>query len=176
MRATRRRRRSAASSPGCSRGSGGRRTEDILRSALTTLLVGRDPAGPAPTLADVLTLLTDPGERSRYRASDPVALDVFWRQWQTLSEPARVQALAPLSNKLRALLGNRALRNMLCQPGAPDMRERINRGRWLLVSAAADDRGGRRRPDRLGAVAPCVAGRAAPRAARTQPTARRSSV
>lgn len=112
----------------------GPRTEDILRSALTTLLVGRDPAGPAPTLADVLTLLSDPGERSRYRASDPVALDVFWRQWQTLSEPARVQALAPLSNKLRALLGNRALRNMLCQPGAPDMRERINHGRWLLVS------------------------------------------
>ncbi len=112
----------------------GPRTEDILRSALTTLLCGRDPDGPAPTLADVLTLLSDPGERSRYRASDPVALDVFWRQWQMLSEPARVQALAPLSNKLRALLGNRTLRNMLCQSAAPDMREGINSGRWLLVS------------------------------------------
>jgi hypothetical protein len=112
----------------------GPRTEDILRSALTTLLCGRDPDGQAPTLADVLTLLSDPGERSRYRASDPVALDVFWRQWQTLSEPARVHALAPLSNKLRALLGNRMLRNMLCQPAAPDMRETITRGRWLLVS------------------------------------------
>jgi len=112
----------------------GPRTEDILRSALTTLLCGRDPAGPAPTLADVLTLLSDPGERTRYRASDPVALDVFWRQWQTLSEQARVQALAPLSNKLRALLGNRQLRNMLCQPAAPDLTERITTGRWLLVS------------------------------------------
>jgi hypothetical protein len=112
----------------------GPRTEDILRSALTTLLCGRDLAGPAPTLADVLTLLSDPGERTRYRASDPVALDVFWRQWQTLSEQARVQALAPLSNKLRALLGNRQLRNMLCQPAAPDLTERINAGRWLLVS------------------------------------------
>jgi hypothetical protein len=69
----------------------GPRTEDILRSALTTLLVGRDPAGTPPTLADVLTLLIDPGERSRYRASDPVALDVFWRQWQTLSEPATAE-------------------------------------------------------------------------------------
>ncbi len=112
----------------------GPRTEDILRSALTTLLCGRDPAEPAPTLADVLTLLSDPGERTRYRASDPVALDVFWRQWQTLSEQARVQALAPLSNKLRALLGNRQLRNMLCQPAAPDLTERITTGRWLLVS------------------------------------------
>jgi hypothetical protein len=112
----------------------GPRTEDILRSALTTLLCGHDPAGPAPTLADVLTLLSDPGERSRYRAGDPVALDVFWRQWQTLSEQARVQALAPLSNKLRALLGNRQLRNMLCQPSSPDLTERITTGGWLLVS------------------------------------------
>jgi hypothetical protein len=112
----------------------GPRTEDILRSALTTLLCGRDANSEPPTLADVLTLLSDPAERSRYRASDPVALDVFWHQWQALSEAARVQALAPLSNKLRALLGNRVLRNMLCQPGAPDMRERIEAGRWLLVS------------------------------------------
>ena len=63
-----------------------------------------------------------------------MALDVFWRQWQTLSEPARVQALAPLSNKLRALLGNRMLRNMLCQAAAPDLGHTITRGRWLLVS------------------------------------------
>ena len=63
-----------------------------------------------------------------------MALDEFWRQWQPLSEPARVQALAPLSNKLRALLGNRTLRNMLCQPSAPDLTERINAGRWLIVS------------------------------------------
>ncbi|HEY5195074.1 MAG TPA: hypothetical protein VIJ39_14555 [Solirubrobacteraceae bacterium] len=112
----------------------GPRTEDILRSALTTLLSGHDPASAAPTLADVLLLLSDPSELSRYRTSDPVALDVFWRQWQTLSEPARVQALAPLSNKLRALLGNRALRNMLCQQAAPDMWQLIGGGRWLLVS------------------------------------------
>ena len=128
----------------------GPRSEDILRSALTTLLCGRDPAGPAPTLADVLALLTDPGERSRYRASDPVALDVFWRQWQALSEPARLLALAPLSNKLRALLGNRTLRNMLCQPGAPDFTERINEGRWLIVSLPQTL--GEDAPDLIGSV------------------------
>jgi len=112
----------------------GPRTEDILRSALATLLCNRRPESEPPTLADVLTLLSNPGERANYRASDPVALDVFWRQWQTLSEPARVQALAPLSNKLRALLGNRMLRNMLCQPAAPDLGQAITGGRWLLVS------------------------------------------
>ncbi len=112
----------------------GPRTEDILRSALSTLLSGHDAQRPAPTLADVLMLLSNPGERSRYRASDPVALDVFWQQWQTLSETARVQALAPLSNKLRALLGSRSLRNMLCQSAAPDVQKKIGTGRWLLVS------------------------------------------
>jgi hypothetical protein len=112
----------------------GPRTEDILRSALATLLCNRRPDSEPPTLADVLTLLSNPGERANYRASDPVALDVFWRQWQTLSEPARVHALAPLSNKLRALLGNRMLRNMLCQPAAPDLGHTITGGRWLLVS------------------------------------------
>lgn len=128
----------------------GPRTEDILRSALTTLLCGRGPAEPASTLADVLTLLSDPSERSRYRASDPVALDVFWRQWQTLSEQSRTQALAPLSNKLRALLGNRALRNMLCQPSAPDLGERINTGRWLIVSLPQTL--GEDAPDLIGSV------------------------
>ena len=68
--------------------------------------------------------LSDPSERFLYEASDPVALDVFLEAVAHLSEPARVQSLAPLSNKLRTLLGNRPLRNMLCQPGAPDMAER----------------------------------------------------
>jgi hypothetical protein len=112
----------------------GPRTEDILRSALTTLLCGADAAELAPTLADVLILLSDSGERSRYRVSDPVALDIFWRQWQALSEPAQLQALAPLSNKLRTLLGNGALRNILCQTTAPDFHAQIDAGRWLLVS------------------------------------------
>jgi hypothetical protein len=39
----------------------GPRTEDILRSALATLLCGRDPAGPTPTLADVLTFAVGSG-------------------------------------------------------------------------------------------------------------------
>ncbi len=39
-----------------------------------------------------------------------------------------------MSNKLRALLGNRQLRNMLYQPAAPDLTERISMGRLLLVS------------------------------------------
>jgi hypothetical protein len=77
----------------------GPRTEDILRSALTTLLCGRDPAGPAPTLADVLVLLSDPGERARYRAGDPVALDVYWRQRRDCATGRTVGQLGPRERK-----------------------------------------------------------------------------
>ncbi|HET8586588.1 MAG TPA: type VI secretion protein, partial [Candidatus Limnocylindria bacterium] len=51
----------------------GPRSEDILRSALTTLLLNRRPDRPVPTLADVLNLLTDPAVKARHPVSDPVA-------------------------------------------------------------------------------------------------------
>ncbi len=110
----------------------GPRSEDIFRSALATLLANRYPSLPMPTLADVLALLTDPAEKARRPVSDPVALAQFWRQWRALSDSQREQALAPLANKLRAFLGRRALRNVLCQEGAPDF-ERIIAGRKLLL-------------------------------------------
>lgn len=113
----------------------GPRSEDILRSALATLLANRDPEREAPTLADVQALLTDPAEKARYPVtSDPVALAHFWRYWRALSDSQREQALAPLSNKLRAFLGRRALRNVLCQEDAPDFEEIVARGKLLLVS------------------------------------------
>jgi hypothetical protein len=113
----------------------GPRSEDILRSALATLLANRDPELPAPTLADVQALLTDPAEKARYPVtSDPVALAHFWRHWRALSESQREQALAPLSNKLRAFLGRRALRNVLCQEEAPDFEEIVAQGKLLLVA------------------------------------------
>src|SRR6266536_32493 len=110
----------------------GPRSEDIFRSALATLLADRSDDRPAPTLADVVALLTDPAEKARHPVSDPVALAQFWRQWRALSDSQREQALAPLANKLRAFLGRRALRNVLCQEGAPDF-ERIIAGRKLLL-------------------------------------------
>jgi hypothetical protein len=112
----------------------GPRSEDILRAALATLLTGGRGGGPAPTLAHVLELLTDPSERGRYVVRDPVALAQFWRQWNEFSTGQREQALAPLSNKLRAFLSQRQLRNVLCQPQAPDFERVVAEGRILLCS------------------------------------------
>ena len=115
----------------------GPRSEDIFRSALATLLADRSDDRPAPTLADVLALLTDPAEKARHPVSDPVALAQFWRQWRALSDSQREQALAPLANKLRAFLGRRALRNVLCQEAAPDFERIVGEGKLLLVSLPA---------------------------------------
>lgn len=115
----------------------GPRSEDIFRSALATLLANRSDERPAPTLADVLALLTDPAEKARHPVSDPVALAQFWRQWRALSDSQREQALAPLANKLRAFLGRRALRNVLCQEGAPEFERIVAEQKLLLVSLPA---------------------------------------
>jgi len=115
----------------------GPRSEDILRSALATLLANRNPGQPIPTLADVLALLSDPAEKARHPVSDPVALAQFWRQWHAFSDSQREQALAPLANKLRAFLGRRALRNVLCQEGAPDFERIIAEQKLLLVALPA---------------------------------------
>jgi hypothetical protein len=115
----------------------GPRSEDILRSAFSTLLANRQPGRPVPTLADVLNLLTDPAEKARHPVTDPVALGQFWRQWQALSVGQREQALAPVANKLRAFLGRQALRNILCQEGAPDFERIIRERKLVLVSLPA---------------------------------------
>jgi hypothetical protein len=112
----------------------GPRSEDILRAALATLLSGRREREPAPTLAQVLELLTDPSERGRYVVRDPIALAQFWRQWNEFSSGQREQALAPLSNKLRAFLSQRQLRNVLCQPEAPDFEAVVSERKILLCS------------------------------------------
>ena len=113
----------------------GPRSEDLLRAALATLLTTPRAVGePAPTLADVLLLLGDRPHPVAPAGADPVALARFWAQWGRLSAGQREQAWAPLANKLRALLGSRMLRNLLCQPGAPGFERIIRGGRVVLCS------------------------------------------
>jgi hypothetical protein len=89
----------------------GPRTDDVLRSALLTL------AGvPGATLVEVPLLLADTEVRRRLvgRVDNPV-LRQFWGWYNGLSAGERSQVIAPLSNKLRAVLLRRRLRNVLGQ-------------------------------------------------------------
>ncbi|WP_083507173.1 type IV secretion system DNA-binding domain-containing protein [Frankia sp. ACN1ag] len=85
--------------------SWGPRTDDLLRSTCLTLLSGRRPGQPAPTLVDIVDVLTDPRARraAAAKVSDPI-LGGFWDWYSELSDGARAAAVGPLMNKLRALL------------------------------------------------------------------------
>ncbi len=80
----------------------GPRTDDLMRAVCLTLI-----AQPTPrTLADLPALLTNPDVRARALraiAGDSV-LRGFWTSYNRLSEPARAVIIAPLMNRIRALL------------------------------------------------------------------------
>ncbi len=81
----------------------GPRSSDILQNALS-VLAAHDNA----SLVMLPLLLTNPGfRRSLVQAAirrDPIVAAPFWHWYDSLSEDARLQAIAPLQNKLRPLL------------------------------------------------------------------------
>jgi hypothetical protein len=114
--------------------SWGPRTDDILRSALLTL-VGQ----PGMTLCEVPLLLSDQAFRRRLvgRIDEPVALGPFWAWYEALSDAERAQAVGPVLNKLRAFLLRRTLRNVLGQATPElDLGQVLAEGRILIVPLA----------------------------------------
>jgi hypothetical protein len=115
--------------------SWGPRTDDILRAACLTLTTTTAGTGKTPTLLDLPNLLVDPDHRARLVAgvSDPV-LRGFWTWYEQLSDPARAQYIAPLMNKLRALLLRPFVRNALAAgPSTVDLRKVLDGGGLLLA-------------------------------------------
>jgi len=110
----------------------GPRTEDVLRSCLSTLARSEEQA----TLVDVPRLLTDPEWRKPLvdELDDPVALDTFWEGYDRLAAGAQMQTIAPLLNKLRALLLRLPVRAIIGQPRSTiDIGRCLDQGRLLLV-------------------------------------------
>jgi hypothetical protein len=114
--------------------SWGPRTDDILRSALLTLV-----GVPGMTLTEVPLLLTDAAFRRRLvgRLDDPVALGPFWGWFDGMSDAERAQAIGPVMNKLRAFLLRRRLRNVLGQATPRlDLDQALTERKILLVPLA----------------------------------------
>ncbi|MCE7006602.1 type IV secretion system DNA-binding domain-containing protein [Kibdelosporangium philippinense] len=114
--------------------SWGQRTDDILRSAVLTLV-----GAPGMTLAEIPLLLTDASFRRRLvgRLDDPIALGPFWAAYEAWSDGERAQAIGPVMNKLRAFLLRRRLRNVLGQAHPRlNLDWALNRNKILLVPLA----------------------------------------
>lgn len=109
----------------------GPRTDDVLKSCLLTLV-----AAPGSTLAHIPALLTDANLRRRLTAhvDDAIGVGGFWRWYERLSEAKRLEATAPLLNKLRDFLLRPTLRRLLCQQRSTvDLRALMDRGGILLA-------------------------------------------
>jgi hypothetical protein len=109
----------------------GPRTDDVLKSAILTLL-----RRPDSTLAHVPLLLTNAAfrERTLEGVRDPLGLDGFWAWFNKLSETKRTEAIGPVLNKLRDFLVRPRLRRLLCQQRSTmDLRRVVDSGQILLA-------------------------------------------
>src|SRR5213593_2322979 len=114
--------------------SWGPRLEHILRNALLALL-----DQPEATLEGVLRLLDDRAFRRNAMANVAnAAVRDFWlREYESYPARFRVEAIAPIQNKVGAFLTNPILRNIVTQPkSAFELRRVMDEGKILLVNLA----------------------------------------
>lgn len=110
----------------------GPRTDDVLRSALLSLM-----HSPDTTLCDVPLLLQDPAYRRQIldKIDDPIGLAPFWQWYEGLSDKEQAQVVGPVSNKLRALLLRRSVRDIFGQSTSTfRMGDVLARNKILLIS------------------------------------------
>lgn len=114
--------------------SWGPRTADVLRAGLLTL-----GASPAATLADLPDLLTNPAFRRRHlpAVSDDRVLAGFWTWYEALSDTERTSVIAPVLNKIRAVvLRPEALRVLCHRDGLLDLGDVFTRRRVVIIRLA----------------------------------------
>ena len=110
----------------------GPRLEHLLRNVVFTLLERSDSS-----LADIPRLLGDRTFRSPIVADivDPVVKEFWTNEFEKYSPAFRSVVVAPLQNKIGALLTDPTLRRILTEPGERiDLRRIMDEGTFLLVS------------------------------------------
>jgi hypothetical protein len=114
--------------------SWGPRTADIMRAGLLTLTHTRAANGERFTLIDMPELLTNSTfRRSVTRQNLSPQLASFWRWYESLSEPAQVNCVGPVLNKLRAFTLSTPLRLMLGNSDGINMSSIMRERKILLV-------------------------------------------
>jgi len=110
----------------------GPRLEHVLRNVIYTLL-----DKPGSTLADIATLLADKAYRESVIPSitNPVVQDFWQSEYAKYSQAFRAVVIAPLQNKVGALLTDPTLRRILTGNGKPlDLRDVMDTGKILIVN------------------------------------------
>jgi hypothetical protein len=110
----------------------GPRLEHLLRNVVFTLL-----ERPNSSLADVPRLIADRNFRSAVVADieDQVVKEFWTNEFERYSPPFRAVVVAPLQNKIGALLTDPTIRRILVEPMRPlDLRQIMDEGQALLVN------------------------------------------
>lgn len=110
----------------------GPRLEHLLRNVVFTLL-----ERPDSTLADIPRLIADRTFRSQVvqAIDDSIVRDFWTNEFEKYSPGFRSVVVAPLQNKIGALLTDPTLRRILVEPGeALDLRRIMDEGKILLVN------------------------------------------
>lgn len=110
----------------------GPRLEHLLRNVVFTLL-----ERPDSSLADIPRLLADRTFRAAMVADivDPVVREFWTHEFEKYSPAFRSVVVAPLQNKIGALLTDPTLRRILTESGERiDLRRIMDDGKFLLVS------------------------------------------
>ncbi|MGH3803065.1 MAG: type IV secretory system conjugative DNA transfer family protein, partial [Pseudonocardiaceae bacterium] len=114
--------------------SWGPRTADLLRAGLLTLALTRANGGERFTVLEMPELLTNAGFRRVVTSQAlPQHVGSFWRWFESLSEPARLNATAPVLNKLRAFTLSTPLRLILGQSEGINVTDAIASNKIVLV-------------------------------------------
>ncbi len=109
----------------------GPRMEDILRNSLLALL-----ESPGSTLVSLQRLLTDAGFRKSItgRVTDPAVRHFWLSTFASWNARYRVEAIAPVENKIRQFLSNPILRAIIGQSRSTiDLRAIMDRGDAILI-------------------------------------------
>ncbi|MEX2181902.1 MAG: type IV secretion system DNA-binding domain-containing protein [Gemmatimonadaceae bacterium] len=110
----------------------GPRLEHLLRNVVLTLL-----DSPSSTFADIPRLIADRTFRAQLVADvrDDIVRSFWTDEFDRYSPPFRAVVVAPLQNKLGALLTDPTVRRILVEPVREiDLREVMDQGKILLVN------------------------------------------
>lgn len=121
----------------------GPRSDQIMRAALNTLVATRAADGSAFTLVELVPLLTNPTFRRFVVAQRGLSDSVrtYWQRYDAMTENERMNAIAPILNKVDAFTGRTAVRLLLGQSNGLDLRDIFRRRAVILVNLAKGTHG-----------------------------------
>jgi hypothetical protein len=106
------------------------RMEDAMYAALAAL-----QSRPGSTIQDVTRLFADGQFRHQVLATvkDPIALEFWLEEYEAFSTAQQQQMAQPISNRIRKLYRDPAIRRIICQAGCLDFREIMDGGQIFLA-------------------------------------------